>query len=65
MIAPSGRDWAVTDGASFDWSGASALRPIAPELEARLDGRPLAHEELTARRRAGLLAELTRGPRRP
>lgn len=65
VIASSGRDWAVTDGASFDWSGASALRPIAPELEARLDGQPLAHEELTARGRAGLLAELTRGARRP
>lgn len=65
LMASSGRDWLATDGASFDWPGAKAKKPVSSELVAIAGGQSLDHATLLGRRRAGLLARLSRAPGPP
>ncbi len=59
VIATSGRDYVLTDGASFDWPGAPK-KPTSDEIVALEAGAPLPHAALVARRDAALLGKLTR-----
>lgn len=60
VVATSGRDYVVTDGAAFDWPTAAAKGPLASELLAVEGDRSLATSELLARREARLIGSLTR-----
>ena len=62
VIAAGARAYAVTDGASLDWTGAHDARTpatLSPDIVARSGGRDLGHDEQIARARRGLLATLT------
>jgi hypothetical protein len=59
VIATSGRDYVLTDGAAFDWPGAPK-KPISAEIVALEAGAALPHAALATRRDAALLGRLTR-----
>lgn len=60
VLATSGRDYVLTDGQRFDWSGAKRGKAISDEIVATVAGEQAETPALLGLRKAGVLARLTR-----